>query len=160
MLGDFIVANWLWLFVVLVIILVILIIRLELKTKKMQREEPLEEFAVVFGVRWDSSRMGLLAQEIGIGDDLCLVVGGGGHLAYRIYLGKATRTEHGIIEVQGKGSMYKGAMVPEGAYVNNGVKTGAAEWRLTRTQKGPLLFETFKVEVLEVRPVSQATQIQ
>ena len=125
------------------------------ETKKLLRE-PLEELAVVFGVRCDNTREGLLGREVQPGDNLFLARGG--RHTRRVYLGRVTRTEPGIIEAHGMGRMYKGAMVPGGALVGSGVKAGVAGCRIAKTRGGLLTLNEFKAKVLEVRPVSQTSE--
>ena len=165
--------NLFSIFVICAIFLIPIIVAIivnQWKIKKLQRE-PLEELAIVFAVRSADSRSGLRAREVNLSDDIYLVKGGGiiageegggdGKSRARItYLGKATQIEPNIIEIQGKGWMYKRAMVPERGSANDSVGAGNAWYRLTKSQGGSLVPTAFEAKVLEVRPVSLATQIQ
>ena len=163
-------TGTLWMSFAVVAIFLALVIVNKWKVRKLKRKlqkEPLEEFAVVFGMRWDNSAYGLRAQEVTPGDDLYLVTGirragrvtGPVRHAYRIYLGKVTRVEPGIIEAQGKGRMHEEFMIPEKSYKGTGVKTDDVGWQLTRMPKGIIRFSAFDAIVLEVRPVCQESQV-
>ena len=141
-----------------------------LKNRALRRM-PLEEFTVVFEVRWTDPKSGLRAQEVNLADDIYLVIGrrgmvaGGGVIGWsggrRVYLGKVTHTGSGIVEVQGKGRMYEGEMVTERGSVNVGVRTGTAAWyRLTKTPSGALMSAVFEARVLEVRPANQPSRMR
>ena len=156
-----------WVLVILAVVSIVIIRRVS-EAKKLRRE-PLEEFVVVFEVRWTDSKSSLRAQEVNLADYIYLVIGrgtvaGSGSMGWssgrRVYLGKVVRAEHGIIEVQGQGRMYKGAMVPELGSANTGVSANDWYKQLTKTPSGLLMGTIFEASVLEVRPAREPSRIR